>query len=73
MLLLKGPAWLNGKAFDPSSRGPGSGPHRIHWVFLGVSLGKPLQSPGVVLVKPRKDMNNVMFRCDITEILLKAG
>ena len=28
--------------------------------FVGVSLGKTLQSPSIVLVKPRKDMNNVI-------------
>ena len=37
-----------------------------------LSLGKTLQSPSLVLVKPRKDMNNVSCRRDITEILLKA-
>ena len=31
-----------------------------------------LQSPSLVLVKPRKDMNNVNYRRDMTEILLKA-
>ena len=41
--------------------------------FVGVSLGKTLQSPSLVLVKPRKDMNNVSCHCDMTEILLKAG
>ena len=40
--------------------------------FKGVSLGKTLQSPSLVLVKPRKDMNNVSCRCDMTKILLKA-
>ena len=38
-----------------------------------VSIGKTLQSPSLVPVKPRKDMNNVSCRCDMTEILLKAG
>ena len=41
--------------------------------FIRVSLGKTLQSPSLVLVKPRKDMNNVSCRCDLTEILLKAA
>ena len=41
--------------------------------FVGVSLGKTLQSPSLVLVKPRKDMNNVICRRDMTEILLKAA
>ena len=38
-----------------------------------VSLGKTLQSPSLVLVKPRKDMNKVSCRRDMTEILLKAA
>ena len=41
--------------------------------FVGVSLGKTLQSPSLVLLKPRKDMNNVRCRRDMTEILLKAA
>ena len=41
--------------------------------FAGVSLGKTLQSPSLVLVKPRKDMNNVICRRDMTEILLKVA
>ena len=41
--------------------------------FVGMSLGKTLQSPSLVLVKPRKDMNNVSCHCDMTEILLKAA
>ena len=41
--------------------------------FVGVSLGKILQSPSLVLVKPRKDMNNVNCRRDMTEILLKVA
>ena len=39
----------------------------------GVSLGKTLQSPSLVLVKSRKDMNNLSCRRDVTEILLKAA
>ena len=42
-------------------------------LFVGVSLGKTLQSPSLVLVKPRKDMNNVSCCSDMTEILLKAA
>ena len=34
--------------------------------FVGVSLGKILQSPSLVLVKLRKDMNNVSYRRDMT-------
>ena len=41
--------------------------------FVGVSLGKTLQSPSLVLGKPKKDMNNVSCSCDMTEILLKAA
>ena len=41
--------------------------------FVGVSFSKTLQSPSLVLVKPRKDMNNVSCCRDITEILLKAA
>ena len=41
--------------------------------FVAVSLGKTLQSPSLLLVKPRKDMNKVCCRCDMTEILLKAA
>ena len=41
--------------------------------FVDVSLGKKLQSPSLVLVKPRKDSNNVSCHCDMTEILLIAA
>ena len=34
--------------------------------FVGVSSVKTLQRPSLVLVKPRKDMNNVSCRRDIT-------
>ena len=40
--------------------------------FMGMSLGKTLQSPSLVLVKPRKDMNNVSRQHDMTEIMLKV-
>ena len=39
--------------------------------FLGMSLGKALRSPSLVMVKPGKDMNNLSWRRDMTEILLK--
>ena len=45
---------------------------RSSWLFVGVSLGKTIQSLSLVLEKPRKDMNNVSFHRDMTEILLKA-
>ena len=41
--------------------------------FVEVSAGKALQSPSLLLVKPRKDMNNVGCRTDITEMVLKAA
>ena len=41
--------------------------------FVGVSLGKTLQSPSLVVAKPRKDLNNVNCGRDINEILLKAA
>ena len=41
--------------------------------FVRVSLGKTLQSPSLVLVKPRKEMNNVCCRRDSTEIPSKVA
>ena len=41
--------------------------------FMGMSLGKTLQSLSVVPVKPRKDINNVNCHRKMTEILLKAS
>ena len=41
--------------------------------FCGSVLGQDTSEPSLVLVKPRKDMNNVNCRCDMTEILLKAA
>ena len=40
---------------------------------MGVFFGKTLQSPSIVLVKPRKDMDNVSCCRDMPEILLKAA
>ena len=51
----------------------GSNPTGSSKFFIGVSLGKTLQSPSLVLVKPRKDMNDVSCRCDLTEIPWKAA
>ena len=39
--------------------------------FVAVSFGKTLQSPSLVLVRPRKDINNVSCCRDMTEILSK--
>ena len=51
-----------------SSRTTSSG-----FFFVGVSVGQTLQSPSLIIVKPRKDMNNVSCRRDMTEILLKTA
>ena len=50
----------------------GSSHTRSSGFFVGVSLGKTLLSPSLVLAKSRKDMNNVNCRRDMTEILLKV-
>ena len=41
-------------------------------VFMGVSLGKTVQSPSLVLVKPRVDINNESCCLDMIQVLLKA-
>ena len=41
--------------------------------FVEVSLGKTLQSPSLVLLKPREDMNNVSCCHGMTEKMLKAA
>ena len=41
--------------------------------FRGSVLGQDTSEPILVLVKPRKNMNNVICRRDMTEILLKAA
>ena len=64
-LNLWGPAWLSGKVLDSTLDPLG--------FCVGVSLAKTLQSPSLVLVKPRKDMNNVNCRRDMTEIPLKVA
>ena len=38
--------------------------------FVVVFLVKTLQSPSVILMKPRKNMNSVSCPCDMTEIQL---
>ena len=40
--------------------------------FVGVSFGKTLQSPSLVLLKLIKDMNTVSCLSDMTEILLNV-
>ena len=51
----------------------GSSRTRSSELFRGSVLGKDTSEPSLVLVKPRKDMNNVSCRGDMTEILLKAA
>ena len=41
--------------------------------FCWSVLGQDTSEPSLVLVKPRKDMDNVSCRRDMTEILLKAA
>ena len=41
--------------------------------FMEVSLGWTFQSPCLVLMKPRKNMNNVNCRPGMTEMLLEAA
>ena len=41
--------------------------------FMGVFLGKILQSPNLVMVKLGKDTKNASCRCDMTEKMLKAS
>ena len=41
--------------------------------FRGSVLGQDTSEPSLELVKPRKDVNNVNCRCDMTEILLKVA
>ena len=45
------PARLSGKVYDLQSRGQG------FEIFVGVSFGKTIQNPSLVLEKPRKYMN----------------
>ena len=73
IILLRGPTWLSVKVFGSKSRGPGFEPHRILWVFWLECPWARHQSPSLVLVKPREDMNNVTCRRHMPEILLKAA
>ena len=68
-----GPAWLSGKVFDLLSRVLGSSCTVSSGFFRGSVFGQDNSEPSLVLVKPRKDMNNVSRRRDMTEILLKAA
>ena len=41
--------------------------------FVGVSMGKSIKSPSLMLSNSRKDINNVICRSDMAEIMLKAA
>ena len=71
-MLAKGPTWPSGKV----TCNPGVlGPNRTGscGFFRGSVLGQDTSKPSLVLVKPRKDTNNVSCCRDMTEILLKAA
>ena len=58
-----GPAWLSGEVPWLVIQGSwGSSRTISSGFFAGVSIGKTLQSPSLVLMKPRKDMNNESCR-----------
>ena len=69
--------WVpHGSAVKCLSRDPvflGSSRTGSSGYFHGSVLGQDTSEPSLVLVKPRKDMNNVSCRHDMTEILLKAA
>ena len=59
MTIINGPARLCGKVLDSDFIGSSG-------FFVGVSLGKTFQSPSLVMVKPRTDMNNMSFLRDVS-------
>ena len=72
-----GGVFLRGSLIKCLTRNPGvlgsSRTGSSDFFFVGVSFDKTLKSPSLVQVKPRKDMNKVRYRRDMTEILLKAA
>ena len=67
---------LRGSVVKCLTRNPGvlGSSHTGSSVFFhGSVLGQDTSDPSLVLVKPRKDMNNVSCRRDMTEILLKVA
>ena len=67
---------LRGSVVKCLTRNPGvlgSSRTGSSWLFGGSVLGQDTPEPSLVLVKPRKDMNNVSCHHDTTEILLKAA
>ena len=68
---IRGIAWLSGKCLTCN---PGVLGHtRSSGFFVVVSLDKTLQGPSLVLMNPRKDMNNMSCHPGMTEILLRAA
>ena len=69
------PGFLRGSVVKYLTRNPGvlgssrTGSSRF---LVGVSSGKTLQGPDLVLVKLGKDLNNVSCRRDMHEKMLKA-
>ena len=59
------PACLSSKVLDSWFRGP---EFELHWILLLICLSvlwQDTSEPGLVLVKPRKDMNNVSCSCEM--------
>ena len=70
--LNQGPAWPSGKV-SRNLGVLGSSHTGSSGFFRGSVLGQDTSEPSLVLVKPRKDMNNVSCRRDMTEVLLKVA
>ena len=51
----------------------GSGRTRSSGFFVGMSFVKTLQSPSLIQVKPREDINNVSYRRNMTENTVESG
>ena len=69
------PGVPRGSVIKCLTRNPGvldSGRTGSSGIFHGSVLGQDTSEPSLVLVKPMKDMNNVICCRDMTEILLKA-
>ena len=73
-LFLSGGGGGGGRGFVVKvlTRNPSGSELQPHWNLCGFRGSGTLQSPSPVLLKPRKDMNDVSCRRDMTEILLKV-
>ena len=74
-MFLRWPLFLHGSVVKCLTRNPGvlgSSRTGFHGFFRGSVLGQDTSEPSLLLVKPRKDINNVSCCHDMTEILLKA-